>query len=195
MEELLSEEEICPGDFRVVCLNVSPWPDLLQIFFDRQTEQDRADFFLGQALLSEVRTVPVARYFGLFCPKGPGLVGFLGAWFVAGEAEIHHIYLDPQFRRKGLGTLFLEKFLGYAAGDGVDTVYLEVRRSNVSARTLYERIGFQLTGVRPDYYTEPVEDALLMAYKTAMKRKEGQGGGTKLPVLMEGALAGAPRVH
>ncbi len=195
MEERQSEEPVRPEDFRVVCLNVPPWPDLLEMFFNRQTENDRADYFLGQALLSEVRTVTVARYFGLFCPKGPGLVGFLGAWFVADEAEIHHIYLDPSFRRKGLGALFLKKFLLYAAGAGSDTVYLEVRRSNEAARALYEQSGFQVTGVRSDYYTEPREDALLMVYNALQQPVEGRGGTVRTPVLMEGALSGASLSH
>lgn len=195
MGEVLSNEHFRPDDFRVVCLNVSPWPDLLQLFFDQQTERDRDDFFLGQALLSEIRTVHVARYFGLFSPKGPGLVGFLGAWFVAGEAEMHHIYLTPAFRRKGLGTLFLEKFLRYAAWEGVETVYLEVRRSNASARILYERIGFQVTGVRSDYYTEPSEDALLMVYNAPREVEKGQDDPEMGPVLMEGGLSRVPWSH
>ncbi len=195
MEEPQSEESISPGDFRVVHLNVAPWPDLLERFFEQQTESDRADYFLGQALMSEIRMVAVARYFGLFRPKGPGLVGFMAAWFVGDEVELHNIYLTPTFRRKGLGTLFLQRFLHYACGEGACKIYLEVRRSNAAARSLYEHLGFQVTGVRSDYYTEPREDAVLMVYDALRKVNEGQGEKANFPVPMEGALSGTPMSH
>ncbi|MHB1286290.1 MAG: ribosomal protein S18-alanine N-acetyltransferase [Leptospirales bacterium] len=195
MEEPQSEESISPGDFRVVSLNVAPWPDLLERFFEQQTDSDRADYFLGQALMSEIRMVSVARYFGLLRPKGPGLVGFMGAWFIEDEAELHNIYLAPTFRRKGLGNLFLQRFLLYARGEGARKVYLEVRRSNSAARFLYEQLEFQVTGVRSGYYTEPREDAILMTYDVFRKMDEGRGETVNSPVLMEGALSGTPLSH
>jgi ribosomal-protein-alanine N-acetyltransferase len=46
----------------------------------------------------------------------------------------------------------------------VETLHLEVRESNHTARRLYERLGFQIDGLRKKYYTDPIEDAVLMTW-------------------------------
>ena len=162
MEESLSERSVDPREFRIVRLDVDPWPEVLRQFFARQEESDRSGFFLGEALLSELKWVDVAEYYGLVRPKGPGLVGFMGAWFVDGEAEIHHIFLEPSWRMKGLGRIFLRRFMQYSAKRQVVSLYLEVRRSNERARSLYRKLGFHETGERKNYYSCPLEDAILM---------------------------------
>lgn len=162
MAELLSETDVNPLEFRIVRLDIDPWPEVLRHFFERQSAADRSDFFLGEALLSELKWVDVAEYYGLVRPKGPGLIGFMGAWFVGSEAEIHQIFLDPAFRKKGLGTLLLHRFMRYARGRSIGNLYLEVRRSNRLARSLYRKMGFVETGERKGYYSCPREDAVLM---------------------------------
>ncbi|MCL4460378.1 MAG: ribosomal protein S18-alanine N-acetyltransferase [Nitrospirae bacterium] len=186
MEELPSETPIDPREFRIVRLGVDPWPEVLRRFFDRQDEEDRSGYFLGEALLSELKWVDVAEYYGLFRPKGPGLVGFLGAWFVDGEAEIHHIFLDPSWRRKGLGKAFLRRFMEYAAKRRVVSLYLEVRRSSHIARSLYRRLGFVETGERKNYYSCPLEDAILMGCRLPEERAAPSADGVSL--TMEGSL-------
>jgi ribosomal-protein-alanine N-acetyltransferase len=56
----------------------------------------------------------------------------------------------------------MRHILTVVAAEGVKRATLEVRRSNVPAQKLYERLGFVQAGVRPDYYTQPAEDALIL---------------------------------
>ena len=61
----------------------------------------------------------------------------------------------------------MEAMLDFCRREGMDLVTLEVRVSNSAAQALYEKFGFQKTGIRPGYYRSPPEDALLMALKPA----------------------------
>ena len=67
-----------------------------------------------------------------------------------------------RYRRRGIGRRLLVRALEDAAGHGAVKVYLEVRRNNLAAQKLYEQFGFEVTGVRPRYYVDTQEDALLM---------------------------------
>ena len=88
-------------------------------------------------------------------------VGFLVARHLAPEWELENIVVAPPARRKGLGKRLLEALLVAATKTSCAAVFLEVRESNVPARTLYEKTGFQQTGRRKSYYTNPSEDAIL----------------------------------
>ena len=88
-------------------------------------------------------------------------VGFLVAQHLAPEWELENIVVAPTARRKGLGKRLLEAFLTAAKKINSTAVFLEVRESNAPARTLYEKTGFQQTGRRKSYYTNPSEDAIL----------------------------------
>jgi ribosomal-protein-alanine acetyltransferase len=88
------------------------------------------------------------------------LVGFLVARHLAPEWELENIVVAPKARRKGLGQRLLEALLAAAQDTHSSSVFLEVRESNVAARTLYEKAGFVQTGRRKSYYTSPAEDAL-----------------------------------
>jgi ribosomal-protein-alanine N-acetyltransferase len=87
--------------------------------------------------------------------------GFLVARHVAeDETEVLNLAVAPEFRRKGCSRALLEALLSDSRG----TVYLEVRESNQAARMLYKSIGFQEVNVRPDYYTDPPEAAIVMKF-------------------------------
>ncbi len=90
---------------------------------------------------------------------GETAVGYLVCFCAAGEAEICNIAADPEHRREGIGALLLETAL--AAHPEAD-FYLEVRVSNTAARALYEKHGFRELGIRPDYYENPRENAIIM---------------------------------
>jgi len=91
-----------------------------------------------------------------------GLLGYAVAWYVADESEIANIAVAPHARRRGVGSLLLDRILQAAADFGAKTVFLEVRESNDDARKLYEARGFEIAGRRPRYYRRPDEDALIM---------------------------------
>lgn len=95
--------------------------------------------------------------------EGAGLVAaFMVVRAVAGEMEILNLAVQPDARRQGVGAALLRAALFWAARDGVSRVFLELRRSNVVAARFYEAQGFKPFGVRPAYYRDPVEDALLL---------------------------------
>lgn len=98
----------------------------------------------------------------LVAERAGSVVGYAVLWFAADEAELGDMAVLPEVRRRGLGRRLLDGALAEAARRGAKRVFLEVRESNVAARSLYERAGFEAAGTRSDYYSEPKEDAILM---------------------------------
>jgi ribosomal-protein-alanine N-acetyltransferase len=90
------------------------------------------------------------------------VAGYCAAWLVADEVHINNLAVRPQCRNRGYGSALLRHVLLEAARAGARRATLEVRRSNESARRLYERFGFRIAGVRRDYYSHPTEDALIL---------------------------------
>jgi [ribosomal protein S18]-alanine N-acetyltransferase len=88
-------------------------------------------------------------------------LGFLVAQHLPPEWELENIAVSPTARRKGLGKRLLDALLAAAKKTNSTAVFLEVRESNVAARSLYEKAGFEKTGRRKSYYTNPSEDAVL----------------------------------
>lgn len=89
------------------------------------------------------------------------LFGFLVARQITSEWELENIVVGPESRGKGIGTRLLRELLTHAKQANGEGVFLEVRESNVVARALYEKLGFQQTGRRKSYYANPIEDAVL----------------------------------
>jgi ribosomal-protein-alanine N-acetyltransferase len=90
------------------------------------------------------------------------VAGFCAFWLVLDEIHINNVALRPQFRGRGIGTALLRHVLAEARRLGARRATLEVRASNEAARRLYERLGFYVAATRRDYYTNPVEDALIL---------------------------------
>jgi ribosomal-protein-alanine N-acetyltransferase len=90
------------------------------------------------------------------------VVGFCAFWLVFDEIHINNFALRPGFRGQGIGTALLNRVLEDGRQLGARRATLEVRASNEGARRLYERMGFYVAGIRRDYYTNPVEDALVL---------------------------------
>lgn len=90
------------------------------------------------------------------------IIGFAGIMIIADEAELLNIAICPAFRRHGIGKLLLEKMLQAAVDGGACRILLEVRKSNLAARALYDRYSFKEIATRKDYYSNPTEDAVIM---------------------------------
>ncbi len=90
------------------------------------------------------------------------VVAYGGMFFAPEEGQITNIAVSPVHRRKGYGKAILEALLRHAPIGGARCVFLEVRTSNLSAISLYERAGFLTVGTRRNFYTSPREDALVM---------------------------------
>lgn len=93
---------------------------------------------------------------------GRRIAAYVTASLVAGELEILNIAVRPEFRRQGLARRLLGHVLQVAREKGMIDAYLEVRASNVAARSLYAGFGFELAGRRAAYYPDNREDALVM---------------------------------
>ena len=81
---------------------------------------------------------------------------------VLDELHILKIAVVPARRGEGIATWILNSCFTNGSQQGLKTVYLEVRPSNNPAVALYEKLGFRVTGRRPDYYADSREDALIM---------------------------------
>ena len=93
----------------------------------------------------------------------PGtLLGFGGYWLVAGEAQITKIALAPALRGQGRSHALMQAVIEDAWARGATSMQLEVRESNAPARALYARCGFESAGVRPHYYADTGEGAVMM---------------------------------
>jgi ribosomal-protein-alanine N-acetyltransferase len=97
-------------------------------------------------------------------PGGAGgtAVAFCSYWLVLDELHINNLAVHPDHRRRGYGAALLAHVLEAGGRQGAKRATLEVRRSNGIAIGLYERLGFRIAAVRPNYYGNPVEDALIL---------------------------------
>jgi len=93
---------------------------------------------------------------------GAQTLGFVIARCGAEEWEIENVVVAGEKRRSGMGSALVRELVQEAGRSGAAAVLLEVRESNEAARGLYEKIGFNEIGRRPDYYRNPPEDALLL---------------------------------
>jgi len=99
----------------------------------------------------------------VLCPTpGGSPVAFINYWIVRDEIHILNVATHPAHRRRGFASRLLGRTLGQAPTLGVRYITLEVRRSNKGAFELYRGFGFESIGVRPRYYVENQEDAIVM---------------------------------
>ncbi len=92
-----------------------------------------------------------------------GIIGFISIRVVADEAEITRLAVTMAARRQGVAASLLEQALIRAEQAGAAHCYLELRAGNTPALRLYQKHGFVASGERRNYYSDPLEDALLMA--------------------------------
>jgi ribosomal-protein-alanine N-acetyltransferase len=118
----------------------TPWPAHA---YQHELEQNRLAHYI------------VARW-------GDEIVGFAGMWLLVDEAHVTTFATRRTWRRHGVGERLLLALLDLAAARGAHEATLEVRPSNVPARRLYEKYGFKVVGLRPRYYSDDNEDALIM---------------------------------
>lgn len=88
--------------------------------------------------------------------------GYGGMWLIVDEAHITNIAVRELYRGQGLGERLLREMMRTAAWLGAVRMTLEVRVTNHVAQSLYRKLGFYEAGVRPRYYTDNQEDALIM---------------------------------
>lgn len=95
------------------------------------------------------------------------VAGYMGYWEAPEEAHIINLAIAPDFRNKGLGQKMMEQCLNYAAKRGAHLATLEVRQSNEAAQRLYEKCDFRTVAIRKKYYSDNLEDAIVMIKEMA----------------------------
>ncbi len=103
-----------------------------------------------------------ARFFVAF--SGNEVAGYIGAHNVLGEVYITNVAVFPRFRRLGVAQKLIRGLLYEMKNENAEFVTLEVRESNFSAISLYDKMGFEKVGKRKDFYEKPKENAILMTY-------------------------------
>ena len=96
------------------------------------------------------------------CDKEERLLGYVGISTILDEGYITNVAVTRTARRKGVATLLMHKLFSLARELSLSFISLEVRASNSSAISLYEKFGFVREGLRKKYYREPVEDTIIM---------------------------------
>jgi ribosomal-protein-alanine N-acetyltransferase len=94
------------------------------------------------------------------------VVGMIVAWLIVDEVHVATIATHPDFRRRGVAKKLLAHTLQYLKEEGAQSSFLEVRASNFAAQEMYRKFGYEESGVRPRYYKDNDEDALLMTLET-----------------------------
>ena len=138
-------------------------PSILEIEYDSQPEPWTEKAFLEEINRANssllVARLPAGEVVGAPCPEVAGYICF---WSVAGEIQILNIAVRKTLRRRGIARKLIEFAVRTGLEQHAGLVTLEVRKSNLSARKLYESFGFRVTGERPDYYGVQKESAVLM---------------------------------
>ena len=115
---------------------------------------------------------PESAYRAMFDPDAPQriallledssqqLKGFVVARIAGDDCEVENIVVRKSGRRSGYGRMLLHTVIASASLQRIARIFLEVRESNQVARRFYEKLGFELSGRRTDYYSNPAEDAV-----------------------------------
>lgn len=114
-------------------------------------------------ILSASGVTLVATVDGVIC-------GYINAYIIDGDpsdkdgdCEIANIAVSPEFRRNHIGDMLVANIFDIAKMRNCSKAFLEVRESNIGAKSLYLKNGFTQYGKRKKYYSNPREDAVLMS--------------------------------
>ena len=122
-----------------------------QTLFSKNTYNENAICYVAHALLNTEAT----------CSLSP--VGYINVSFTGLESEILSFGVTKNYRGQGIGKSLIGLTLKNLAAVNCKSVFLEVRKSNQTARMLYSSFGFKKTGIRSNYYSDNQEDAILMS--------------------------------
>lgn len=111
------------------------------------------------SVASELRN-PLSLW--LVALDGDTVAGYIGSQSVLGESDMMNVAVHPDCRRRGIGEKLVLALMAALKEKENHSLTLEVRASNDPAKLLYEKLGFELVGRRPNYYRAPKEDALIL---------------------------------
>lgn len=146
------------GSMQVIC-RLMELEDLEQVL-----DIERASFnspWTPDVFVNEFSNPRSGKYAAVL--PGGEVVGYLMYWRVSDKVHIMNLATEPGRRRKGIAETMIKDLLSRCREDGVSNISLEVRKSNAPAINLYLKFGFDLVGLRKDYYINDSEDAIIMA--------------------------------
>ena len=142
--------------YKIDILDLTHADEIFQI-----ESQSFSDPWTKESIISSLEN-PLMKVFGCY-NESDTLCGFVCVSVLPPEAEILDIAVSPDRRKEGVGKALINSTLFSLKTElSVETVFLEVRESNVPARSLYKKFGFEEIGKRSRYYSNPTEDAILM---------------------------------
>lgn len=98
----------------------------------------------------------------LVIERNQSIIGYAGAGFIFDEGHITNVGILPEYRGQGLGLQLMKQLMKQAQTQQVSYLTLEVRKSNVIAQGLYQKLNFRPVALRKKYYSDNQEDALIM---------------------------------
>lgn len=107
-------------------------------------------------------TTNLHAYYLVAEDQGQQIVGFCGMWLVMDESHITNVAVTEQVKGQGIGEGLMREAIRVAKEHGAVLMTLEVRVSNTIAQNLYRKLDFQNGGIRKGYYSDNLEDALVM---------------------------------
>ncbi|BDR68182.1 ribosomal-protein-alanine acetyltransferase [Clostridium tetani] len=113
-----------------------------------------------QSIEKEILSNPHALY--IVAIKDNKILGYGGLWIILDEGHVTNIAIHPNYRQLGIASLVLSTLIKESKNRGVNSITLEVRKSNSVAQNLYQKFGFVEEGCRKHYYSDNLEDAIIM---------------------------------
>lgn len=90
------------------------------------------------------------------------VAGYAGIWLIMDEGHITNIAVKKEHQGQGIGKFLIMGLIDYCKKQSIINMTLEVRKSNIIAQNLYKKYGFIDCGIRPNYYADDHEDAVIM---------------------------------
>lgn len=153
MDHLKENEQDATLQFRLMTL--SDIPDVMVIEHEAFTLP-----WTEEAFRNELTHNHFAKY--MVMEIDGTAIGYAGMWTIMDEAHITNIAVRQAYRGRKLGERLLDELMRTAAYLGMERMTLEVRVSNLVAQRLYEKKGFESAGIRKGYYSDNMEDAMIM---------------------------------
>lgn len=142
-------------DFVFRRMTLDDLPDIMSIEQDSFTTPWTEEAFINELTNNMFAQYMVMEYQGK-------VIGYGGMWIIVDEAHITNIAILTPYRGQGLGKRLMHELQKTARFLGAVRMTLEVRASNEIAQRLYRRYGFEAAGIRPGYYSDNQEDAVIM---------------------------------
>lgn len=151
---------VCGADLRFRPITIADLDEIMAIERASYPFPWSSNFFRQELQVACARSVLVELH--------GTILGYVLFWLLPGAVDIHNVAVHLDYRRRGIASMLLERVISEARDHGAVRVLLEVRKSNLPAQSLYQRIGFIVTGVRKGYYSDNGEDALAMTLDLAI---------------------------